>query len=213
MKASALLRKFLCLGIIFAASAWSAKADLLELINGDHYLGKVVSMSPSNVVFISEIQGKVTLPREKVAQITLRYVPPRPVAAAQPDPTNVAPMILSGPSAPPPDGAPYPAPAPPVAPVDVNVVVEQMRHQGIDPKLIDQVQEQIFGKASPEASQKFNEMMSGLQSGSISVKDVRKMAQDSINQINAAKKDLGGDAGDMLNSYEDILQKFLQETQ
>jgi hypothetical protein len=74
------------------------------------------------------------------------------------------------------------------------------------------VQEQIFGKASPEASQKFEEIMNGLMSGQISVQDLRGQAQTAIQQARDAKKDLGGDAGEMLDGYISILEKFVAET-
>ena len=67
-------------------------------------------------------------------------------------------------------------------------------------------------KASPEAAQKFNEMMGGLMSGSLSMNDLRAQAQSSINQIKAAKKELGEDDGGMLDSYLAILQKFMNES-
>jgi hypothetical protein len=86
-----------------------------------------------------------------------------------------------------------------------------MRQQGVDPKLINQVQEQIFGKSSPEAAQKFNEMIGGLTSGSISMHDLRNQAQGAIDQIKTAKKEFGGDAGDMLDGYLVILQKFVAD--
>ena len=182
------------------AAALPVKADLIELTNGDHYRGTVISMTQTQVEFQSEIQGRVTLPRDKVAQITLREVVAKPVVAIKPAAAPVAPLIFSGAhnSAPPTN--------------QTDAVVQQMRQQGVDPKLIDLVQQQIFGKSSPEAAQKFNEMMSGLTTGKLSMQDIRKQAQSAIDQIKAAKKDLGGDAGEMLDSYLGILEKFVQES-
>jgi hypothetical protein len=195
------------LGLILAVMAGPVvlpvKADLLELTNGDHYRGTVISMTQSNLEFQSEIQGRVKLPRDKVAKITLHEsAVPKPVATTTPP--TAAPLILSGPS------NPTPTPTPPASQADA--VVKQMREQGLDPKLINQVQEQIFGKASPEAAQKFNETMDGLLSGKISVQDIRAQAQSSIGQIKAARQELGGDAGEMLDGYLAILEKFVQET-
>jgi hypothetical protein len=188
--------------VAFALSVLPAKADMIELTNGDHYLGTVVSMTKSNVEFLSEIQGMVKLPREKIAQITLHEVVvkpiivAKPVAAVQPAPASTAVVTTTTTT-----GAPT-----------ANDVVQQMRTEGVDPKLIDQVQEQIFGKSSPEAAQKFNEMMGGLTSGSLSMQDLRKQAQASIAQIKQAKKEFGSDAGDMLDGYLVILQKFVDES-
>lgn len=193
-------------GLIIAASAVSlialpAKADLLELTNGDHYRGTVISMTRSNIEFQSEIQGLVKLPRNKVAQITFREPAISHPAVVMPPATSAttnAPLILAGPIA---------APANPG-----DAVVTQMRQQGIDPKIVNQVQEQIFGKASPEAAQKFNETMDGLLSGKLNIQDIRAQAVNSIGQIKAARKELGDDAGDMLDGYLAILEKFVQET-
>src|SRR5580692_2283594 len=77
-------RLALVLGVVTSpifVSPLFCRADLIELINGDHYLGTVVSMSTSNVEFLSEIQGRVTLPRAKVAQITMHEVTPKPAPA------------------------------------------------------------------------------------------------------------------------------------
>ena len=93
-----------------------------------------------------------------------------------------------------------------------NAVIQQLRQQGVDPKLIDQVQEQIFGKASPEAAQKFDELMGGFLTGRLSVQDLRAQAQNAVNQIKSVKKDLGGESGEMLDGYLSILEKFVQES-
>jgi hypothetical protein len=175
-----------------------AKADLLELTNGDHYRGTVISMTLTSLEFQSEIQGRVKLPRDKVAQITFHEsMVPKPTVTVTP-PSSAAPLLLSGTGTAPSSQA--------------DAVVKQMRRQGIDPKLINQVQEQIFGKASPEAAQKFNETMDGLISGKLSIQDIRVQAQNSIGQIRAARKELGDDAGDMLDGYLAILEKFVAET-
>lgn len=212
---------------LVAAAMLPAKADVIELINGDHYRGKVVVMDSNYVVFNSEIQGQVHLPRIKVAQITFVEVPPRiartnaasattaATLAAAPNvaPGVAAPIILSGPGTPT-AGAPVVA-APvtiPASGASAEEVVAQMRREGVQPQLINQVQEQIFGKVSPEASQKFEEIMSGLMAGQISVQDLRKQAQTAIQQAREAKKDLGGDAGEMLDGYIGILEKFVNES-
>jgi hypothetical protein len=189
--------------LFFLALAVQSRADLIELINGDHYRGVVLGMTLTNIDFLSEIQGRVRLPRDKVAQITFREVTPRPGAtnriAALP---TVAPGLVNQPA----DSSSG------VKPADSEAALQQLRSQGLDPKLMDQIQQQIFGKASPEAAQKFNELLNGLKSGSISVADIRAQAQDSIKQIREAKKELGGDAGDMLDSYLVILEKFVADS-
>ncbi len=197
-------RSTACLGlaVAFGTFVLPMKADVVELTNGDRYQGRVVSMTESLLEFQSEIQGRVKLPREKVATITLHgSAALNPVSkAVTAAPIIAAPLILSGTNR-----APVPA-------VEADAVVEQMRRQGIDPKTIKQVQEQIFGQSSPEAAQKFNQTMAGLLSGQLTVGDIRVQAENSIKQIKDAKKDLGGDAGEMLDGYLAILEEFVQHS-
>jgi hypothetical protein len=186
--------------MMFAATA---RADLIELTNGDHYRGTVIALTATNVEFLSEVQGRVKLPRSLIAQITFHEVAPKPPSAA-PD-TNAPkaqPLILSGS-----DSSASTAPAAGQS----TLVIQQMRAQGMDPKLVDQVQQQIFGQGSPKAAAQFNEMMSGLMSGNLSVQDVRAKAQNSIAEIKAAKQEMP-ELGDALDSYLEILQKFVQES-
>jgi hypothetical protein len=204
-------------GLVLAALALSAAlplraADLIELTNGDHYRGTIVGMDSNTIDFISEIQGRVHLPRNKVAQITFREVAPRPVARTNTAPVAASPLIMYGTNnlyAAASSAAPATAAA---GPATAEEVVQQMRQQGVQPQLINQVQEQIFGKASPEASRKFEEIMNGLTSGQISVQDLRVQAQNAIKQARDAKKELGGDAGEMLDGYIGILEKFVAES-
>lgn len=197
--------KFFATLFIAGLAALPLKADMLELTNGDHYRGTVISMTTSNVEFQSEIQGRVTLPRSKVANITLNEVVAKPIVVTK----SPAPAIVGSPNTG--TNATHITGANPAVSAQANAVVEQLRQQGVAPKLIEQVQQQIFGKSSPEAAQKFDELMNGLMTGRVSVEDIRKQAQTSIAQIRSAKKDLGGDAGDMLDSYLVILEKFVQE--
>ena len=188
---------------LFAAIV-PARADVIELTNGDHYRGTVVGMTTSDVDFLSEIQGRVKLPRDKVAQIILHPVTPTS------SPTNpVTSLSLTAPRK---VGASSGSTNNIILTGEPKAVLEQMRQQGVDPKLVSQVQEQVIGKSSPEAAQKFNELLGGLTSGSLSFSDIRAQAQNSIKEIKEAKKELGKDADGMLDGYLDILQKFVQET-
>jgi hypothetical protein len=169
-----------------------ARADLLELVNGDHYSGIVVEMTRTNLEFQSDIQGLVKIPRDKIAKITLRESVAKPAASIPA--TN--------------------SPATTKSAVSADAVIQQMRAQGVDPNMMNQIQQQILGQSNPEATRMFNNTMSGLMSGSISVEDIRAQARKAIQDIQAARKDLGGDSAmnDLLNGYADILQKFVSET-
>jgi hypothetical protein len=193
------LSSFACLCVLVLAVP--ARADILELVNGDHYSGTVVSLNRTNLEFRSEIQGLVKIPRDKIARITLR------------EPTAVKPATNTTSLSPVTTGS-VAAIANPTVPQDqANLIVQQMRQQGVDPNVMKQVQEQILGGSSPEATQMFNQMTSGLMSGSLNIGDIRNQAVKAINDLQAAKKDLGGDASmnELLDGYLTILQNFVHE--
>src|SRR5437773_4661252 len=56
--------------VLLAGALW-LRADQLEMLNGDHYTGKVLSLTSNTVVWQSEVLGTVNLPREKVGSINL----------------------------------------------------------------------------------------------------------------------------------------------
>jgi hypothetical protein len=206
----------ICL-LLVAATTVPARADSLELVNGDHFRGTVVSMTQSNIEFQSEMLGHVTLPRSKVAHISLGETPV-PKLATNNTATHVGPsLILQG--TPNPERGPFVSdPTTPSLTLQgtqspgSEAVLLQMRQEGIDPALVSQVQQQVFGQGNPAAAQKFNELMGGLMSGSLSVGDIRAQAQDSIKQIKEAKQQLGPDAGDLFDGYLAILESFVAET-
>ncbi|MDB6126005.1 MAG: hypothetical protein JWQ71_4998 [Pedosphaera sp.] len=182
---------------LLALACLPLKADILELINGDHYSGNVISMTPTNLEFRSDIQGLVKIPRDKVASISLR-----PSVIAKP----VAKPATAQPSAP-------AAPSATASNTPSSAVIQQMRQEGVDPKMMDQIQKQLMGTSSPEASKMFNDLVGGLSTGSLSVQDIRSQAQKAIKDIQSAKKDLGGDSAELLDGYAAILQKFVNETE
>lgn len=207
MKGRHLLRKAALL-LSLATAVVSAKADSLELINGDHYQGTVISVTQSNVLFQSDILGSISLPCNKVAQINLGAVTPFLAKNVTNSVASNAPpigpsLVLQGPQS--------AASAPGAVPQN-DAVIGQMRRQGLDPNLVNAVQQQVFGQGNPAAAQKFNELMGGLMSGKFSVTDIRAQAQDSIQQIKDAKRQLGPEIGDSLDGYLTILQDFVNET-
>src|SRR6516164_920474 len=69
------------------------RADVLEMQNGDRYSGKVISVSPATVVLTNEVLGQITLPRGRVASLSIgtnTTVPKAAVALAQPVSTNLS---------------------------------------------------------------------------------------------------------------------------
>lgn len=169
-------------------------AEQIEMRNGDRYVGQVLSLNTDTVVLQNEVLGTVRLPRSKVAQITLgpeaatNSVPQAssangPVGAAATLRTNVAPDLPAG-----------------------------LRQIGAHTNLIRQVQGKFLGDAGPEANQKFDELLSGLMSGKITVDDVRAQAKTAADQLRALKRDSGEDAGFAADTYLAILDHFLNET-
>jgi hypothetical protein len=78
--------------------------------------------------------------------------------------------------------------------------------------LIQQVQNQYLQDADPAAKAKFEELLSGLQSGKINVNDLRAQAQSVVSQVKTLKGDLGPEGDELLNGYLSVLESFLQDT-
>ena len=202
---SAGLRRFLG-GCFLAGLAVSPlRADVLEMINGDHYSGTLVGLTASTFEFRSEIQGLVKIPRDKVARINFQESAPSKLGS------NAMPSRASGLVK-----ADGPVTNSPVAGKAVATRLATpastaVGKPGIDPKVVSQVQEQILGQAGPEATSKFNSMVASLMTGSLTVDGVRAQARSAIRDIQDAKSELGPEAGGMLDMYLKILQDFVAE--
>lgn len=188
-------RNFAAIGVGFVLllSPASLFADQLQMQNGDRYTGKVVSVTEESLVLQSDVLGKVTLPRNKIASLTF----------GDAKATNAAP---------PP--APSTAAVPTVSPNTANTnadLAAAFRNLGANTNFVQQIRQQMLA-GSPEGGQKYDELVNGLMSGKLNLNDIRSQAKTSIDQINELKRDLGPDAGDALDSYLSILQNFVDET-
>ena len=181
--------------MIWTLGAVATRADQVQMQNGDRYSGKVVSLTADTLVLQSEVAGTLRLPRAGVASLTLGTNTTATLAAA-PRLTN--------------------APLPGAAAARTNTGTPEMagalRQLGLHTNLIQQVQAQFLGDAGPEANAKFNELLSGLMSGKLTVTDLRAEAQSAANQMRDVRKELGDDGGVMLDGYLAILDHFLKET-
>ena len=168
------------------------RADQIDMQNGDHYIGRILSLTTNTVVLQSDVLGTVTLPRGKIALLTLGASASTnlPVAAAGVNAQVQAPVV-------PPATAPK-LPALTKAPAS-------------DKNLIQKVESQYLSEATPEARQKFNQMAGGLLTGRLSVNDIRKEAKSAADQLRALKADAGDDTG-MIHTYLAILDNFLKES-
>lgn len=183
-----------CAAILLWCAAQSAGADQVEMRNGDRYVGKVLSLNTNTLVLENEVLGTVRLPREKVALITLGSRLP---ASATPLPSRTN-SQAGAPSAARADGATNPSP--------------ELSKLAGHTNLIRQVQRQFLGDAGPEANQKFDELLSGLMSGKVTMDDLRAQAQSAADQLRALKSEGGEDAGFATDAYLAILDRFLKAT-
>jgi len=162
--------------------------------NGDLYYGRVLSLDTNTLVLRSDVLGTIRLPRGKVTLITLG-----PGAATNFTRQSSATNGQSGAS----------SVALTNGITDLSTAFQQL---GANTNFIQQVREQFLGAAGPEANNKFNEMVSGLMSGRLTVNDIRAEAKSAADQLKELKRDLGEDAGGALDGYLAILEHFLQET-
>lgn len=172
-------------GLAISSSLAAAPSDLIELSNGDRYAGTVLSVNLTNVSVHSEIQGIINLPRAKVARITFGNTTAFPVAANPPGPQAAA-----------------------ATPQDL---AQQLGPKGADTNFVLRLQKEMLSQAGPEAARKYSELMRGLMSGSINVNDLKKQAQQTIQEAEALKQDLGPEVSELLDGYLSILQKFVEE--
>jgi len=173
------------------------RADVLEMQNGDRYSGKVISVSSDTVVLTNEVLGQITVPRGKVASLSLgtnAIAPKLAVTLAPPVSTNLPALI---------------APAA-VAGTNLNLSAA-FRQLGANTNFVGQISQQMLA-GNPEAVGKYNEMVNGLVSGQLSVSDIRQQAQSAAAQIREMKRELGPEADASLDGYLQILDSFIKET-
>ena len=177
--------------VLSFASPWLC-ADQVEMQNGDRYLGKVLSLTADRLVIQSDVLGKLTLPRDKVALITLG-------AATK---TNMIPVPASAPA----------QASPPLTLTGTNPdLPAALRSLGSNTNIMEQVRGQLLAGAGAEANKKFDELLSGLASGKLNLDGIRSEAKSAASQLRAMKKELGPDASEPLDAYLEILDNFLKE--
>lgn len=186
-------------GVLFVfVAATLLRADQVEMQNGDRYNGKVLLVSTDIVVLESEVLGKINVPRKHVASLSFGTNTAAPNAAA-----NVARM--SG-------ATNLPVVARTNKPAITNVDLSAaFRNLGADTNFVRQIREQMLSD-SPEAANKYNEMVNGLMSGKLNLNDLRREAKSSADQLRALKRDLGPEVGDSLDMYLQVLDGFLKES-
>jgi hypothetical protein len=183
------LRLLTLAGLLCAVTC--AAGDTVQLTNGDFVSGKVVSLDEKNLKLHSEILGTMTIPRDKVASISLGDRAP---ATAKQTPAVT----------------PRPGQAPAVD--DVLKQLQQAGAGGLGGKDTAELQKLVPLLATPQASAMFNEKVQGLMSGKLSIQDIRKDAIKARDQVKDLTKGLGPDADAALAPYLGILDQFIRET-
>lgn len=170
---------------LLAGTVGGQAADIVEMTNGDRYAGNVVSVTSSNVILQSEVQGRIVLPRAKVARLLMREtsateIKPAPVAAASTNLPSVA--TLRG------------------AQAGASVDASKKRIEA------------LLGQADPSAAAEFNKMAAALMTGGLTEKDLKVQAQAALKQVEELKKQQGGTADETLEGYIAILKSFVGDS-
>ena len=172
---------------LIVLASFKVSADSLNLVNGDRISGQVLSASTDAVVLESDMLGKISVPRSRIASISLNSAASAPATAGRTELSASVSMKTN---------------------LDLSAAFKNL---GADAEAVRQIREQLLGGANPEAKQKYDELVGGLLSGRLNMSDLRKEAISSANQLRALKKDLGPE-GDSLDAYLEILDNFLKQS-
>lgn len=186
-------RNFPVAWLLFCAWCFvvSLRADQLQMANGDHYAGKILSLNSNSIVFESDVLGRVTLPREKVESMSFGGSATAPATTNAP----VAPRVVAATN----------------RFVHSSTNISAALRNGTNSATIEQIRQQMLTGTTPEANQKYDELLSGLMNGKLSVNDIRAQAKTSIDQLNKMKKEMGPQADPMIDAYLEILKNFVNE--
>ncbi|HUA38192.1 MAG TPA: hypothetical protein VMA35_07295 [Candidatus Sulfopaludibacter sp.] len=183
--------------ILMSLVAPGLRADVLEMQNGDRYSGKVISVSPDTVVWNSDMLGRIIVPRSKVASLSFgtNVVAPNVTVARMPPVSTNLPEATA-----------------PAASANTNADLSAaFRQLGANTNFVGQIRRQMLAGNS-EATRKYDEMVSGLLSGQLSVSDLRRQAQTAAAQLRELKGQLGPEADQSLDGYLQVLDSFIRET-
>jgi hypothetical protein len=201
------IRRSICAGvftvILGGTPLWCSTvlADQVEMLNGDRYVGRVLSLGNETLLLQSEVLGTLKLPRTRISTISLGIAAPEkstnairvPSAALRsPNPGRLA-VGSSTNTAP-----------------DLAATMRQLNGNS---NLLQQVQQQLLSGAGPEAQAKFNDLVGSLMTGKLDMTGLRAQAKSTLAQARSARKEMGEEGGSMLDSYLSILDSFLQETE
>jgi hypothetical protein len=177
-----------------------ARADSVELVNGDVINGKVVSLDDRELRLTSDIHGELSIRRDKVAAIALGE-------------RKLTRSIGAGAAS----GRASTSVAVPVAPGSAEDVVRQLRAQGLNVDQVGDLQKQLPLLKEPAVKKYFDDTVQGLIKGDINVGDVRKEAVRVREEYRKTAKSLGPEGEkaleQALGGYLQVLDKFIRETE
>ncbi len=222
----------LAAGVASIATLPAARADSVQLTNGDLLNGEVMSLDARELKLKSEIHGQMTIARGKVAAVAfgeknlLTELADAARAAAKQaanDRAGVKSERVGGgwvqagsgnASAP---GAGRPAAIGARDPLSgaqsTQDVLNELQRQGVTGLDLDQFKAAFPVLKDPEARKYFDQKAGGLLRGEISVQDIRKDAIKARDDIKKATKGLGPEVEQALGGYLNILEDFIRETE
>lgn len=204
----------ICFVLVLFCFSMTARADRLQLANGDEIEGELLQMSGDTVKFRHEILGTFTVPRHQIHAIELgkQRGGERIMADGSKAPPETPEEVIDR-----------------LVNPDVNRAavkqlekgrkrhetpqgaVEQLRQEGVDAKMMGQLHGMLPGFGSPEVQKHFQDRVTGLMSGSLSINDIRNEAIDARDQLKELMDDLGP-GGEALGGYYGILDGFIKKT-
>jgi hypothetical protein len=192
------MKKSLSLLLFGFLALWmspESRADEVVMQNGDILNGIVLGMSTNDLTLKDDNLGTITLSRAKITSVVFGKVqPPTPWVSTPPND-----IVIHAYRTPETNSI-----------SDLQTELRGLRDQT---NLIQEVQAQILGSsASPEAVNKFNELLDGLSTGKIDINELRAEAQSAAQQLESFTNQMGADDSGEAESYLAILNSFLKET-
>ncbi len=189
-------------------------ADRLQLANGDEIEGELLEVSGGQIKFRHPVLGTFSVPRNQVHAIELgkqrggNRIMADGTEAPPETPEEVIDRLVN----------------PEMTPAKVKQLekgaerhdtpqgaVEQLRREGVNAQMMGGLHGMLPGFGSPEVQDIFEDRVTGLMNGSLTINDIRNEAIDVRDQLKELMDDLGP-GGEALRGYYGILDGFIQKT-
>ena len=174
---------------LLVALPCAARADQVEMQNGDRYSGKVLSYTNNVVLLTNDFAGTIALPRTNVARVLIGTAPSGSAAATKAETASLLPGL----------------PTNFLASAMTNLQKSSTAEQAA------KVKEQLLGDADPATKAKFDEMLGDITSGKMSMGDLRAQAVSAASQLRQLKKEMGPQSEETLDGYLTVLESFIKE--